>query len=68
MTIMDSALLLSILKDIIVPEISTYMYTKYAATGELPTQEELKDKIDEISARIIMKGENFLQQIQSDND
>lgn len=53
-------LLMVILKDIVVPELASFISAHYAQTGELPTQEELQAKIDELSTRIVMKGEAFL--------
>jgi hypothetical protein len=57
-------LLSAILKDIVVPEITSFIHSKYNTTGELPTQEELQLHIDNLSAKIVMKSEAFLNQLR----
>lgn len=64
---MDSALLLVVLKDIVVPEVSSFIAAHYAKTGELPTQEELQKQVDSLSAQIIMKADALVQQVLKDH-
>jgi hypothetical protein len=64
---MGSVVLLGILKDIVVPELSSFIHDHFAKTGELPTQEEMQQQLDTIAARIIMKGEALTEQIYKDH-
>ena len=64
---MDPTLLALILKDIVVPEIASFISAHYAKTGELPTQAELQAQIDNLSAQIVMKAENLQAQILKDH-
>lgn len=60
-------LLLALLKDVIVPELTTFLHDHYNKTGELPTQEQLQQLIDEKAASIVMKGEALIKEIQGEN-
>lgn len=60
---MNTNLITAILKDIVVPEITSFIHDKYNRTGELPTQEEIQAQIDNLAARIVMKSEAFLKQL-----
>ena len=62
---MNSQILLAILKNVVVPELATFIAAHFAKTGELPTQEELQTAIDMRAAAIVMKGEDFINQILS---
>ena len=64
---MNQELLLALLRDIVVPEIASYIHDKMNKTGELPTQEELQKLIDDKAASIIMRGERFLSQFTNGN-
>jgi hypothetical protein len=61
---MNPSLLLAILKDIVVPEVTSFIYDHYHKTGELPTQEDLEKLIDSKAGSIVMKGESFLKQFE----
>lgn len=64
---MNESLLLSILKDIVVPEVASFIASHYNTTGELPTQEQLQQLIDTQSTRILMKADALVQQVLRDN-
>lgn len=64
---MNQALLLSVLKDVVVPEIATFIALHYRKTGELPTQEELQSQIDSLASQIVMKAEALVTQVYKDH-
>ena len=64
---MDPTLLVLILKDVVVPEVASFISAHYAKTGELPTQEELQAQIDSQSAAIIQKAQGLIAQIVKDH-
>lgn len=64
---MNSQLFLALLKDVAIPELTAFIHTHFAKTGSLPTEEDLKNSLDTIGARIIMKGESLIDQIKRDH-
>lgn len=64
---MDSQLFLTLLKDVAIPELTAFIHSHFAKTGELPTEAELQSSLDTIGARIIMKGESLIDQIKKDH-
>lgn len=63
---MDEALLLSLLKDVVVPEVASFISAHYAKTGELPTQQELQAQIDTLATTILTKAAALTAQAQAD--
>lgn len=64
---MDEALLLAILKDVVVPEVSSFISAYYAKTGELPTQEEIQAQVDSLASTILTKANNLVEQVLKDH-
>lgn len=61
---MDKLLLL-ILKDVVVPELASFIHDHFNKTGELPTQAELQERVNSLSGKIVMKGEAFIKLLES---
>lgn len=61
-------LLMALLKNIIVPELTTFIHDHYNKTGELPTEEQLQRLIDDKAAQIVLKGEALIKEIQGESD
>jgi len=59
-------LLLALLKDVVVPELTSFLHDHFNKTGELPTEEELKQFIDDKAAAVVMKGEALIKEIQGE--
>lgn len=60
-------LLMLIIKDIALPEIMNYIRKRYAETGELPTDAEMKAKVVSIADKIIAEGNAFLEKNKNAN-
>ena len=61
-------LLMALLKDIIVPELTSFVHDHFNKTGQLPTQEELQKLIDDKTGAIVLKGEALIAEIQRAGD
>lgn len=61
-------LLMALLKNIIVPELTSFIHDHYNKTGELPTELQLQQLIDDKAASIVMKGESLIKEIQGEAD
>ena len=53
-------IIVEILKNVIVPELSEYIQNFFAENGRLPTREELQAKVDSRYDAIISGGNAFL--------
>lgn len=51
---------MSIIKDIAIPEISRYLKKRYEETGQIPTEEELKEELMKNTSLGIAIGQAWL--------
>lgn len=58
--------ILALIKDIVIPELTSFMHDKFNKTGELPTQAELQKFIEDRASALVMKSEAFIQQLQAE--
>lgn len=57
---MWETLLLQVMKNIVVPELASFIRKKFEDTGTWPTEEELKAKAYSLANSIIHEGNDFL--------
>lgn len=62
---MLEALVLQLLKEIVVPELASFIKDKFASTGTWPTKEELEAKADEVWQANKDRGLEFLNRPKS---
>jgi fucose permease len=57
---MSAAVLMAILQSGVVPEIMAFIRDRFTATGKLPTDAQVIDRLVVLAASVITKGEDYL--------
>jgi hypothetical protein len=57
---MTTAVLMAILQSGVVPEIMAFIRDRFTATGKLPTDAQVIDRLVVLAASVITKGEDYL--------
>lgn len=57
---MTSAVLMAILQSGVVPEIMAFIRDRFTATGKMPTDAQVIDRLVVMAASVIAKGEDYL--------
>lgn len=57
---MWDSILLEVVKNVVVPELASYIRKRYEESGTWPTKEELELKAKSLASQIIREGQDFI--------